>query len=406
VRIAVVGGGVGGLSAAWYLQERHDVTLFEASDRLGGHANPVAVPHPTRGSVLVDTGFLVFNLHTYPRFLAWLEALGLEDHVRPTDMALSYDDVDRDLRWASPDLGGVFHQRRNLVRPAFWRMLWELFRFRREARADLHAGRLSGRSMEIYLREGGYSECFVRDLFVPATAAIWSLPTEACLAFPAESYVRFFDNHLMLQGVPEKLWRTLAGSSATYLAAFRRQFRGEVRLACPVVGVGAGGVRLAEGAEAFEAVVMATHADTSLELLTDPTPDQRAVLAPWRFSPSPAVLHTDPSLLPADRRLWRSWNLRIEGERTTVTYHLNRVQDLDGAPDVFLSLAPERVDASRVIARFDYRHPVFEQSALLARERLAGIQGAGGLWFCGAWCGYGFHEDAIVAALAVVDGIG
>ena len=405
MRVAVVGGGVGGLAAAWYLQDRHEVVLFEASERIGGHANPVPVPHPTRGEVLVDTGFLVFNLVTYPRFLAWLEELGLSDHVRPTDMALSYVDEHRDLRWASPDLDGVFHQRRNLVRPAFWRMLAELFRFRRQARADLHAGRIGRRSMQEYLADGGYSEVFVHDLFVPATAAIWSVPAEDCLLFPAETYVRFFDNHLMLQGVPEKLWRTLAGSSATYLRAWREGFRGELRLGCPVRSVARDGVRV--DGEAFDAVVLATHADTSLALLEDPSALERELLGAWRFAPNPAVLHTDARLMPPDRRLWRSWNLRIRPGATTVTYHLNRVQDLDGAPDVFLTLSPvEPIDPDLVLGRFDYTHPVFERGSLDAQARLSELQGQRSTWFCGGWCGFGFHEDAIVSALQAVEGIG
>jgi len=404
-RIAVVGGGVAGIGAAWYLQGDHDVTLFEAADRLGGHANPVQVMDPA-GPVMVDTGFLVFNTQTYPLFFAFLEELDLMDRVIPADMALSYYDHERNLRFATPDLGGVFYQRRNLVSLRFYKMFLDLFRFRRRGREDLRAGRLGRATLGEYTAR--YSRLLREDIIEPVGAAIWSVPGAQVMDFPAASFLRFFDNHRMLEGIPEKLWRTLHGSSSQYLTRFTDRFQGTLRLSTPVSSVSrhADGVRLTlpTGDETYDAVVLGTHADVSLKLLADPTPDESRLLGAWRYHSNPSALHTDASVMPPDRRMWRSWNIRITPAGTQVTYWLNTVQSLPVQGDYFLSLDADTVAPEHVLGRFDYRHPVFDFESLDTQARLPEL-GGDRTWFCGSYHGFGFHEDALRSARAAADGL-
>jgi predicted NAD/FAD-binding protein len=421
MRIAVVGGGIAGLAAAWLLAGRHRVTLYEALARLGGHTNTVDVAldgltHP------VDTGFLVFNRRTYPNLCALFAHLGVEPVA--SDMSLAVSFVDRDLEWAGANLATVFGQKRNLARPAFWRMLADIVRFNRaatalartgiDAGADAGAGADGGGSLGEFLDRGRYGKAFRDWYLLPMAAAIWSAPAQAMLAHPAARFAAFCRNHGLLQIEGRPQWLTVRGGGREYV---RRLAAGlpDVRLATPVRAVGGipGTFRVATdaGVETYDQVVLACHSDQALGLLAHPTGDERAILGALRYAPNRAVLHTDARLLPRRRALWSAWNCLAAAhgdERPAgVSYLINRLQPLPFRTPVIVTLNPPLEPApERVLAAFDYAHPLFDRAAVAAQRRLGSIQGRRGLWFCGAWAGHGFHEDGLKAALRVANALG
>lgn len=412
-RIAVVGAGIAGLSTAWLLSRRYEVTLFEAGDYLGGHTNTVDVTlegktHP------VDTGFLVFNEKTYPNLLAMFSLLGV-DSVE-TEMSFSVSLENPDLEWAGSSLATVFGQKKNLLRRPFWRMLSDILRFNRESAAWLMQHADEHRTVRDFLAAGRYSSAFADWYLLPMAAAIWSCPTGQMRDMPLATFVRFCQNHGLLQVFDRPLWRTLKGGGREYVRRIAAQLD-DVRLACPVVAVTRDeeGLTLlhAGGTERFDRVVMACHSDQSLRILGDTaSPTQRAVLAAVRYQPNRAVLHTDAALLPRNRNLWSAWNyVAGSGEPGTqpvgVSYLINRLQPLPFATPLMVTLNPaHEPDAQRVIAEFDYEHPIFDRAAIAAQQALPQVQGEGGIWLAGAWSRYGFHEDGLQSALRVANHMG
>jgi uncharacterized protein len=414
-RVAVIGSGISGLATAWLLRDTHQITLYEAEPRLGGHTNTVEVA--VEGQCFpVDTGFLVFNRRTYPNLCAMFEQLGIES--LPSDMSFSARIEDLDLEWAGSNLDTVFGQRRNLLRPAFFGMVRDILRFNRETRA-LAAdgiGSQSGESLGDFLVRRRYGAPFRDWYLLPMAAAIWSCPTESMLAYPVATFVGFCHNHGLLQILNRPQWMSVKGGGREYVRRLAADLT-DIRLNAPVLAVrrSAEGMHVlaADGSEYYDEVVFACHSDQALAILSDQaTPAERALLSAINYQPNRAVLHTDPRLLPQRRRLWSAWNYAAgaatEGNTpVAVSYLLNMLQSLPVQTPVIVSLNPFREPApEKVIAEFDYAHPVFDQAAIIAQRRLPSIQGRDRAWFCGAWGRYGFHEDGLRSAIAVVQGMG
>lgn len=414
-RIAVVGAGAAGLVAAHLLQRRHYVTLFEKNDYAGGHTHTVTIPDGPDKGTPVDTGFIVMNHRNYPLLTRLLEQLGVP--LRDSEMSFSYWDERTALQYAGGGLNELFAQRRNLLRPAFLRMVREIFRFFREAERDLAAGGLRDQTLGDYLQRGRYSDLFVRHHLIPMAAAIWSTPDGRMMDFPAESFLQFFRNHGLLTVNDRPQWRTVAGGSHTYVKRIIADFKGEIRLSSPIVSVRRLDDRVALAtasgpAGEFDGVVIAAHADEALGLLADPSDAERRLLGAWIYQANDTVLHTDATVMPPLRRIWSSWNYTREpggdpAGPATVSYWMNRLQSLSTHMPLFVSLnrrTPLRTD--RVILRTVYHHPTYSRDALAAQRELPGLNGTRRTWYCGSYFGYGFHEDAVRSGVHVARSFG
>lgn len=403
MKIAVIGSGVSGLGAALALKDDHDVALFEKDTRLGGHANTVVVDCAGE-AVAVDTGFIVYNESNYPNLVGLLDSLGVE--TRLTDM--SFACAGGGVEWSSNFPRGVFAQKRNLLNPSFLWMLNDIRRFNDLARNDLLKADLKDLTLGAYLKLRGFCEGFRDRYLLPMGAAIWSTTEGRIGDFPAESFLRFLSNHGLLQFTPP-LWKTVVGGSQTYVEKIAALLGDRVRL-----GTGAQEVwrdprgvmiRDSHGAvERFDQVILACHSDQGLRLLSDADPEERAFLGAVRYAPNRAMLHRDPALMPGRRQAWGSWNYIADCSETStayVTYWMNNLQMLTTAEPLFVTLNGPPADPALVIAEFDYDHPQFDTHALAAQRRIGRIQGRGGVWYAGAWLGYGFHEDGLTSGVKV-----
>ena len=412
MKIAVIGSGISGLAAAWLLRHRADVTVYEQELRAGGHTHTV----DTRGGPAVDTGFIVYNERNYPHFTALLHHLGVAS--QPSDMSFSASIGGGAVEYAGDNLDTLFAQRWNLLDRAHWRMLFDIARFNRDARHALKSGLRPDLTLGEFILQGRYGDELSRRYLLPMAAAIWSCPVGAMLKFPAASFLKFFENHGLLDLVDRPRWRTVTGGSREYLKKLLLQLGPRVRLGTPVTGVRRtddNGVQVCDASgrkERYDQVVMAVHGDQVLPLFTAAKPVERRLLGAFRYQDNRVVLHSDPSLMPRRRKAWASWNY-LAGEvtdgsaRVSVTYWMNRLQALPSDRDYFVSLNPLTEPArENVILDTVYAHPVFDHEAMLAQSRLHEIQGQDRIWFCGAWTGYGFHEDGLRSAVQVVQGMG
>ena len=413
LRVGVVGSGIAGLAAAHYLARLHRVTLFEAESRLGGHAHThdiVLDGRPQR----VDTGFIVYNHRTYPRFVRLLQELGVAG--QKSDMSFGVRCRRCGLEYSSRGPAGLFAQRRRALDPRHLRLLWDIPRFNRAARHLLSRPAAEERGLTLggFLARGGYSHQFVRHFILPMGGAIWSAPFAEIRAFPARSFLRFFENHgwLELDGAPA--WWTIPGGSRTYVDAIARRFTGQIELSRPVESVkrDATGVSLvSRGREwRFDRIVIATHADQAIRLLADPTASERRLLRSFRYSRNRAVLHTDRAALPRSPDAWASWNsdladCRDDAAPVSLTYHMNRLQNLPGAETVCVTLN-HAADPAHAIASIEYEHPILDGPALDAQEEIALRNGERHTFFAGAHLRYGFHEDGLRSAIAVAERLG
>ena len=404
-RIAVVGGGVSGLVAAYRLGVHHQVVLYEREAEPGGHTHTVVVERP-EGVWHVDTGFIVYNDRTYPEFIVLLDELGITGQAAP--MGFSVRCGDSGLEYSGSGLNGFFADRRNLVSWRHWRMLGEILRFNRAAPALLETDQ-GDLPLGEYLEREGYSDAFRRYYILAMGGAIWSCGEARIADFPAGFFVRFFAHHGLLQLRDRPRWRVLPGGSMTYVSALRARMRADLRTSTPVHSVRrvASGVELvtAAGTEHYDEVVLACHSDEALGLLTDARPRERDLLAATEWEDNEVVLHTDTSLLPRRYRAWSSWNAMLEEgreERTRLTYNMNILQGLDAPVTFCVSLnSTDRIDPGKVLGRYHFSHPLFTAASVAAREALLRQNGEDRVWFCGAWCGNGFHEDGVVSAQRV-----
>ncbi|NOT32687.1 MAG: NAD(P)-binding protein [Candidatus Eisenbacteria bacterium] len=410
MRVAIVGSGISGLTAARELHREHEITLFESEPRLGGHAHTVTV-EDAGVSQHLDTGFLVFNRRDYPRFEAILDELGVGS--KPSDMSFSVRCSRTGVEYNGSSPGSIFCQPANAIRPGFWRMLRDVFRFYRDGRATV-AGMSEDATVDDLVRAARYSEEFVSWHLLPLGSALWSAPPSAFRHYPVHFVVDFFDRHDLLElNIRRRVgWRTVANGSASYVERLADAFRDRIRLGDPVRSIRrtSDGVRvLTTGGEAtVDEVILACHGDDALSLLEDPTPAEREILGAVRYQTNEVVLHTDTSLLPRTRKAWASWNYHVRPDRdlATVTYDLNRLQGLRSTTRYCVTLnETESVDPSRIIRRFSYSHPQYSLDWVRLRKQRDRIQGVHKAWFCGAYFGNGFHEDGVRSAAEVVDAI-
>jgi predicted NAD/FAD-binding protein len=416
-RIAVIGSGISGLSAAWLLSRRHRVTLYESDSRPGGHSNTVTIPACAEAMepVPVDTGFIVFNEDTYPNLTALFRHLEVPTIASEMSLAVSMDGGA--FEYSGATLDGLLARRSNLLRPRFWSMLRDLARFYREAPEQALRPEWAVRSLAEYLAHGGYGKAFVADHLLPMCAAIWSAPPREMLDYPFQSFARFCANHGLLKFRGRPVWRTVAGGSTRYVRALLADAKLDLRLNSDIVAVDGDPLGLApelidsDGVRhPYDAVVLACHADQALRLLARPSPLQSWLLGAFRYQANRAILHGDPRLMPVSRRAWACWNVietRDQTRPVTVSYWMNRLQRLALDRDVFVTLNPAADPrAESIHAAFEYTHPLFDGRAVAAQSQLWRLQGASGLWFCGAYFGAGFHEDGLQAGLAVAEALG
>ncbi|MDX2177218.1 MAG: FAD-dependent oxidoreductase [Candidatus Sumerlaeia bacterium] len=415
LRIAVIGGGAAGVSAAHLLQRAHDVTMFERNSYVGGHTNTVVLGDGPDAGTPVDTGFIVLNNKTYPTMHRFLKSLGVP--WRWSDMSFAFWDERTGFRYAGTDWNGLFAQRSNLASPRFWRFLAEIRRFCRLAGEALDGGRLDGITLGEFVRRERFDGFFVRGYLLPMGAAIWSTSARGMLRFPARTLVAFFRNHGLLSMENRPRWQTVVGGSQSYVKAFLRSFKGEVFTASPVEALerreDAVRVRLASGElRLFDHAVVATHADEALRLLADPSEEERRLLGAWSYNRNHTLLHFDTRVLPPEPRAWASWNyVRESGGdadgNLSVTYDMNRLQGLATRRRYLVTLNRAGViDPKRVVREFQYTHPLYTEASIATQEPLRRLNGERRTHFAGSYFGYGFHEDAIKSGVAVAKAFG
>ncbi len=412
MRVAIIGSGISGLVCARLLSRRHDVTVFEASDWVGGHTHTVDVSVDGR-DYAIDTGFIVFNDWTYPNFIELLKQLGVTS--QPTEMSFSVSDPRSGMEYNGNTLKTLFARRRNLISPGFLLMLRDILRFNREAQEDLRDGSLDvDTTLGSYLKSRGYGQRFTEHYIVPMGAAIWSMPLEQMLAFPLAFFVRFFRNHGLLGIKDRPQWRVVCGGSRNYVAPLMEPFRNNIRLGCPVQRVERNGpdvaIHSSAGEERFDKVVFACHSDQALAMLDTPSSAEEEILGAIGYADNEVVLHTDTRLLPQRKLAWASWNYRL-GHATqqpaAVTYNMNILQGIEAPQTFCVSLnQTAQIDPDKILRRFSYAHPQYSLAAVKAQARWEELLGKQHSFYCGAYWANGFHEDGVVSALRVAAAFG
>ena len=407
MKIAIIGSGIAGLTSAYLLNRRHDITVFEASDWIGGHTHTVDV-EVNGQRYAVDTGFIVFNDWTYPNFIRLLSQLGVG--FKDTEMSFSVSDPLTGVEYNGHSLNTLFAQRRNLFSPKFIGMVRDILRFNREALLDLNNQRIAAdMTLGDYLKANAYSERFIQHYIVPMGAAIWSMSLADMLGFPLQFFVRFFKNHGLLSVSDRPQWCVIDGGSSSYIAPLTESFREKIRLNCPVTRVerDADGVIVHSnaGIERFDKVVFACHSDQALGLLAQPSETEQSILGALPYADNDVVLHTDTRLLPKRPMAWASWNYRLGGpvdQPAAVTYDMNILQGIQSDSTFCVSLnQTAAIDPNKILARFTYAHPQYSLGGMAAQARWQELLGANHSYFCGAYWASGFHEDGVVSALRV-----
>ena len=414
-RVAIIGSGIAGLGCAWFLHRRHEITVFEADDHIGGHSNTVTVDENGR-EVPIDTGFMVFNEVTYPNLIRLFAELDVP--TKPTSMSFSVHHGPSGIEWNGAGFNTLFAQRKNLLNLRHWRFLIQLNRFNKEAVAALDEPRWAKLSLAEYVERRGYGRDFLERYLIPMSSAVWSTPPEKMLAFPAVTLLRFWHNHGFLGLDTQHPWRTVDGGSREYVERMITPFRDRIHTEAPVQSVqrSGDGIELkvkGRSPEGFDRVIFATHAPQSLKMLTSPTELEETILSPFAYQPNDVVLHSDPRFMPKTKRCWASWNYRTDGvgknERPTIHYWMNRLQGVSDHRNYFVSLnAAEEIPAQSRHRELAYEHPLFDLGAIAAQKRIPELHAAGhetNTFFCGAWTRYGFHEDGLLSAVTLCESL-
>ncbi|CAD7849063.1 MAG: Amine oxidase, flavin-containing [Olavius algarvensis Gamma 3 endosymbiont] len=412
MNIAIIGAGISGLTAAYYLREKHNITVFESAPRIGGHTATVDIEHQGR-DYAIDTGFIVYNDWTYPRFIELIDALGVD--TQATEMSFSVRCDSSGLEYGGNNLNTLFAQRRNLLRPNFHRMLHDILRFNREAVRDLESGSIAAdTTLGEYLTENRYGDAFTYQYLLPMGCAIWSASTESMIEFPLLFFTRFFNNHGLLSVNDRPQWRVISGGSKNYLEPLTRDFRDSIQLNARISSVrrrqDAVELVLANGRiQSFDQVIFGCHSDQALQLLSDATQAERDALTAILYQSNEVVLHTDDALLPQRRLAWSSWNYWLREryqQRAVLTYDMNILQGIESDATFCVTLnATEAIDPNKIIETFNYSHPVFSLDSVAAAAKIDNFNGLNRSWFAGAYLGNGFHEDGVVSGRRVADAI-
>ncbi len=413
MKIAIIGTGISGLSAAYLLHRKHDITVFESSDRVGGHTATMDIS-VAGNRYAVDTGFIVYNDWTYPNFIRLMAELGVDN--QPTDMSFSVSCDVTGLEYGGSNLNTLFAQRRNLLRPGYWNMLRDIMRFNSDAINDLdkHALR-DDITLGQYLQQKGYGKAFANQYLIPMGSAIWSASTTSMLDFPLLFFVRFFKNHGLLSVNNRPQWRVIKGGSRQYIAPLTAGFVNKIHTSTPVKAISRDDngvdVLLSNGErQHFDEVILACHSDQALAMLACPTEAESRILNTIPYQENDVVLHTDERLLPDKQLAWSSWNYWLRSdqqERAVLTYNMNILQGIDAPVTFCVTLnASDAIDSSKVLGRYQYSHPVFSQASVTAAGNWHQINGVNHTWFCGAYWGNGFHEDGVNSAIRVAKALG
>ncbi len=406
-KIAIIGSGIAGLTSAYYLSRRHDITVFETNDYIGGHTHTVEVDYDGEKSA-IDTGFIVFNDRTYPNFIRLMKEISVQ--YQPTEMSFSVRNDAIGLEYNGNNLDSLFAQRKNIVNAAFLQMLYDIVRFNRLVRKE--SSRMELKTIGEFLENRKFGKLFADNYLLPMVAAIWSMGLDEIRSFPLQFFTRFFENHGLLNIVNRPQWYSIIGGSSAYIAPLTASFRDAFRLSTPVLSLS----RAADGIivktnrhqETYDEVVIACHADEALKLLVDPSDHEREVLSSFHFTDNEVVLHTDRSRLPKANKAWASWNYRLNSDissRATLTYNMNILQRLKKR-HTYLVTMNEEVARDKVLARFNYAHPVYNTAVINAQQQWHTISGIDHVHYCGAYWLNGFHEDGVNSALRVCQTLG
>jgi predicted NAD/FAD-binding protein len=407
-RIAVIGSGISGLVSAYLLARRYEVTLFEVDDYLGGHTHTHDIVYADQ-SYALDTGFIVFNKKTYPNFCKLLEKLAVP--IQKSEMSFSFTSEKMGLEYCGSSINALFSDRRNLIKPAFYKMVKDISRFNKNAKAHVQ-NQSADVSVADFIAQHNYRDWFTNAYFIPMTAAIWSTKPGEIMQSPVNFILNFFANHGLLDVVNRPQWYIIAGGSRNYIPALMQDFSGNIHLNTRVTNVRRQGGHIvvhADGAEIqFDAVVMAVHSDQALALLEQPTPDEAAILGAIPYQENEAILHHDRTLLPKNPRAWASWNYSERNtDLTTLTYYMNKLQNITAPVDFCVSLnQTELIAPEKILKRLRYAHPCFTTAAIAAQQRQDEINGADKIYYCGAYWKYGFHEDGVSSAMDVCRRLG
>jgi len=408
-RVAVVGAGVAGITAAYLLDRKYDVTLFEKSDKIGGHTNTFLVEFgPDRG-MAIDTGFIVLNDKTYPNLHKLLLELGVK--VRYSDMSFGFHSDKNGFNYSGRGVSGLFSQRSNFFKRRHWQFLSEILVFCKKATLELSEKKFGNDSLRDFFERHKFSNNLRDDYVIPMAAAIWSARAVDILDFPLATFLHFFSNHGLLSLADRPKWQTVVGGSYQYLEAFKKKFQGKIRTCSSILSISRNesqtSLQFPSGAEDFRYVVIATHANQVLPLLSQATPDESRLISAWKYQKNHTVLHTDSSFLPPNRRAWAAWNYRREMSSTgdeplSVTYYMNLLQGLKTRNHYCVTLnSDKRIDARKILMEIDYEHPIYDLPAYLSQKELHRLQGTNSTYFCGSYFGFGFHEDAVTSGVNV-----